>query len=222
MQKRLYEKSRYCWKRGHFPCRFKVSYRVDYHFDKIILKTRIYVAHHPEITPCQKSEFTTFGKSFLQKLLPSGTIHYCTQTCFIKSQVSGSRKNRSYCFISKKIKCNRQRNVSVKVHAVMSFSFFLQTLVSLLSLPAHQTFCFSDADVTLRFSAHCCCCFTLHQEIHELKDQIQDVELKYTQNLKEAKVSAWDPHRQNPQLQTHYLLISLVFLTYWLFSTCYS
>uniref|UniRef100_A0A671V9P2 LRR binding FLII interacting protein 1 n=1 Tax=Sparus aurata TaxID=8175 RepID=A0A671V9P2_SPAAU len=69
----------------------------------------------------------------------------------------------------------------------MSFSFFLRTLVSLLSLPAHQTFCFSDADVTLRFSAHCCCCFTLHQEIHELKDQIQDVELKYTQNLKEAK-----------------------------------
>lgn len=73
------------------------------HFDKIIVKTRIYV------TSCQKSEFTTFGKSFLQKLLPSGTIHYCIQTCFIKSQVSGSRKNISYCFISKKIKCNRQK-----------------------------------------------------------------------------------------------------------------
>jgi predicted site-specific integrase-resolvase len=27
-----------------------------------------------------------------------------------------------------------------------------------------------------------------HQEIHELKDQIQDVESKYMQNLKEVKV----------------------------------
>ncbi|CAF88391.1 unnamed protein product, partial [Tetraodon nigroviridis] len=27
------------------------------------------------------------------------------------------------------------------------------------------------------------------KEIHELKDQIQDVEIKYTQNLKEVKVS---------------------------------
>lgn len=50
-----------------------------------------------------------------------------------------------------------------------------------------QTFCatFSDA-VTLRFSVHCC--LTRHQEIHELKDQIQDVETKYMQNLKEVKV----------------------------------
>ncbi len=62
-------------------------------------------------------------------------------------------------------------------------SFFLQTLVLL----CHQTFCitFSDA-ITPRFSAHFC--RTFHQEIHELKDQIQDVEIKYTQNLKEAKV----------------------------------
>lgn len=75
----------------------------------------------------------------------------------------------------------------MKFRAVMSFSFLLQTPLLLLSLPAHQTFCatFSDA-VTLRFSAHCCC--ALHQEIHELKDQIQDVETKYMQNLKEVKV----------------------------------
>lgn len=81
-------------------------------------------------------------------------------------------------------------------HAI---SFFLQTLVLLLSLPFRHIFCitFSDA-VTLRFSARRCC--TLYQEIHELKDQIQDVEIKYTQNLKEAKVWAWDPHK----LQTHY------------------
>lgn len=43
----------------------------------------------------------------------------------------------------------------------------------------------------LQCSAHCCSrCCTLLQEIHELKDQIQDVEIKYTQNLKEVKVSA--------------------------------
>lgn len=41
-------------------------------------------------------------KKFSAETLPSGTIHYSTQTCFIKSQVSGSRINRSYCFIIKK------------------------------------------------------------------------------------------------------------------------
>uniref|UniRef100_A0A8C9XKC7 Leucine rich repeat (in FLII) interacting protein 1a n=1 Tax=Sander lucioperca TaxID=283035 RepID=A0A8C9XKC7_SANLU len=73
-------------------------------------------------------------------------------------------------------------------HSLLSvlFSFFPQTLVLLFSLAGHQTLCVPfSAAVTLRFSAHCCC--TLHQEIHELKDQIQDVETKYTQNLKEVK-----------------------------------
>lgn len=47
--------------------------------------------------------------------------------------------------------------------------------------------CFSFAPM-LRFS--CSLLLPLLQEIHELKDQIQDVEIKYTQNLKEVKVSA--------------------------------
>uniref|UniRef100_A0AAX7U4Y7 Leucine rich repeat (in FLII) interacting protein 1a n=1 Tax=Astatotilapia calliptera TaxID=8154 RepID=A0AAX7U4Y7_ASTCA len=72
---------------------------------------------------------------------------------------------------------------------------FLPFSLSLRSCPltvltVHQTLCFTfTATVTLCFSAHlcCCCCCTLYQEIHELKDQIQEVEAKYTQNLKEVK-----------------------------------
>lgn len=56
----------------------------------------------------------------------------------------------------------------------------------------------------LHFSAHCCsCCCTLLQEIHELKDQIQDVEIKYTQNLKEVKVSVRVGRRRAACLLTH-------------------
>ena len=37
-------------------------------------------------------------------------------------------------------------------------------------------------------SSHLSARCSSHQEIHELKDQIQDVESKYMQNLKEVKV----------------------------------
>lgn len=73
--------------------------------------------------------------------------------------------------------------------------FSLNVLWSLCPFPpANARFAaaarFSFA-LMLPFSAHCCSrCCTLLQEIHELKDQIQDVEIKYTQNLKEVKVSA--------------------------------
>lgn len=66
-----------------------------------------------------------------------------------------------------------------RCHAIFILSANTSCAVLIARLP------FSDA-VTMRFSAQCCC--TLHQEIHELKDQIQDVETKYTQNLKEVKV----------------------------------
>uniref|UniRef100_A0A8C3AFT7 LRR binding FLII interacting protein 1 n=1 Tax=Cyclopterus lumpus TaxID=8103 RepID=A0A8C3AFT7_CYCLU len=74
--------------------------------------------------------------------------------------------------------------VRAEIRSGVPKMFFLLSAntVLLSSLPRVVT-C-SDV-VALCCSAHCCC--TLHQEIHELKDQIQDVESKYTQNLKEVK-----------------------------------
>lgn len=67
---------------------------------------------------------------------------------------------------------------------------FLQTPVLLFSSPNFLRHLLWRCHVAALLCCRCClcCCFTLHQEIHELKDQIQDVEIKYTQNLKEAKV----------------------------------
>lgn len=87
----------------------------------------------------------------------------------------------------------------MNLRAVVLLFILSANTVLLLSSSCRQTVCtvtFSD-DVPLCFSAHCCC--ALHQEIHELKDQIQDVESKYTQNLKQVKV--YKPERP-PELST--------------------
>lgn len=84
---------------------------------------------------------------------------------------------------------SKKKSSPVKLRAVTLFSFFCKHLCcsSHFLVTKRSASPLSDA-VTLRFSAHRCC--ILHQEIHELKDQIQDVESKYTQNLKEVKVQA--------------------------------
>lgn len=68
----------------------------------------------------------------------------------------------------------------------------VKTVGSVYILPTNTRIVAARCSVALmpHFSAHCCSrCCALLQEIHELKDQIQDVEIKYTQNLKEVKVS---------------------------------
>ena len=55
-------------------------------------------------------------------------------------------------------------------------------VLALLSLPAHSSLC------PLSSSSSPATPLSAHQDIYELKDQIQDVEGRYMQGLKELKV----------------------------------